>query len=48
MRIRALVIDDEPLARRTVRRFLKNHAEVEVVGESGDGVGRQPDSARES
>ena len=37
MSIRALVIDDEPLARRTVRRFLKNHPDMEVAGECGDG-----------
>jgi two-component system, LytTR family, response regulator len=37
MKVRALIIDDEPLARRTVWRFLKNHGEVEVAGECGDG-----------
>lgn len=35
--MRALVIDDEPLARRSVRRFLKPHADVEWIGECGDG-----------
>jgi two-component system LytT family response regulator len=35
--IRILVVDDEPLARNSVRRFLKNNAEVEVIGECGDG-----------
>ncbi len=37
MSIRALVIDDEPLARQSVRRFLKNHPDIEIVGECGDG-----------
>jgi two-component system LytT family response regulator len=35
--IRALVADDEPLARRGVRQLLAAHADVEVVGESRDG-----------
>jgi two-component system LytT family response regulator len=35
--MRALIIDDEPLARRSVRRFLKVHADVEWIGECGDG-----------
>lgn len=37
MSIRVLVVDDEPLARNSVRRFLKNNAEVEVIAECGDG-----------
>jgi two-component system LytT family response regulator len=37
MSIRALVVDDEPLARRAIRRFLGKHAGVEVIGECGDG-----------
>jgi two-component system, LytTR family, response regulator len=35
--IRLLIIDDEPLARRSVRRFLKSDPSVEVIGECGDG-----------
>jgi two-component system LytT family response regulator len=35
--IRALVVDDEPLARRTIQRFLGKNAGVDVVGECGDG-----------
>ena len=31
--IRTLIVDDEPLARKKVRNFLKPHAEFEVVGE---------------
>jgi two-component system, LytTR family, response regulator len=37
--IRALIADDEPLARQSIRRFLKNHSDVSVVGECGDGQG---------
>ena len=33
MSIRALIVDDEPLARQSVRRFLKSHPDIEVVGE---------------
>lgn len=37
MSIRVLIIDDEPLARRSVRRFLKNDPSVEVIADCGDG-----------
>lgn len=37
MRIRALIVDDEPLGRRGVLRFLKNDPEIEVVAQCGDG-----------
>ena len=37
MTIRALVVDDEPLARRTIRRFVGKNTGVEIVGECGDG-----------
>jgi len=37
MTIRALIIDDEPLARRGLLRLLKNDPEVELVAECGDG-----------
>ena len=37
MSIRALVVDDEPLARRTIRRFVGKNTGVEIVGECGDG-----------
>jgi two-component system LytT family response regulator len=37
MTIRALVVDDEPLARQSVRRFLKNHPDTCVLDECGDG-----------
>jgi two-component system, LytTR family, response regulator len=35
--IRTLIVDDEPLARRRVRRLLTGAASVEVIGECGDG-----------
>jgi two-component system LytT family response regulator len=37
MSIRALVVDDEPLGRRAIRRFLGKHVGVDVIGECGDG-----------
>jgi len=37
MSIRALVVDDEPLARQSVRRFLRYHADIQVIAECGDG-----------
>ena len=36
--IRALVIDDEQPARERLKQLLSAHADVEVVGEAGDGV----------
>ena len=35
--IRTLIVDDEPVARRRIRRLLKNEHDISVVGESGDG-----------
>lgn len=35
--IKALVIDDEPLARSIVLEYLKSYAEIEVLAECGDG-----------
>lgn len=35
--IRAVIVDDEPLARERVRMLLAKHADVAVVGEAGDG-----------
>ncbi|MGH3111915.1 MAG: LytR/AlgR family response regulator transcription factor [Gaiellaceae bacterium] len=36
-RIRALIVDDEPLARKRIQRLLKEEPDVEVVGECADG-----------
>jgi two-component system LytT family response regulator len=35
--IRALIVDDEPLARRALVRMLQEHGDVMIVGESSDG-----------
>jgi len=35
--VRALIVDDEPLARRAVRRLLDKHDDVEIIAECGDG-----------
>lgn len=35
---RALLVDDEPLARTRLRRLLDAHPDVEIVGEAGDGA----------
>ncbi len=35
--IRSLIVDDEPDARERVRRLLRLHEDVEVVGEAADG-----------
>ncbi len=37
MKIRALIVDDEPLARQRVRMLLDEEPDIEIVGESGDG-----------
>lgn len=37
MKIRALVVDDEPLARRSLCRLLDKSPGVDVIGEYGDG-----------
>jgi two-component system LytT family response regulator len=36
-KITALIVDDEPLARKFVRRMLENHSAVEIVGECSNG-----------
>ena len=36
-KIRALIVDDEPLARRGIQQLLASHADVDVVGECRDG-----------
>jgi len=38
MNIRALIVDDEPLARQRVRLLLGEEADVEIVGEAADGL----------
>jgi len=36
-KIRALIVDDEPLARDRIREMLKEHPEIEVIGEARNG-----------
>lgn len=36
-RLRALVVDDEPVARAGLRRLLEQDPDIEIVGEAGDG-----------
>ena len=36
-KIRALIVDDEPIARRGIRHHLRNSADVEVIGECANG-----------
>jgi two-component system LytT family response regulator len=38
MKIRTLIVDDEPLARERVRTLLGEEPDVDIVGECGDGV----------
>jgi two-component system LytT family response regulator len=37
VKIRTLIVDDEPLARERVKRFLKDERDIEVIGECGNG-----------
>lgn len=37
MTVRAVIVDDEPLARTRLRRLLAEHPAIEVIGEAGDG-----------
>jgi two-component system, LytTR family, response regulator len=37
-RIRTLIVDDEPLARKGVRQLLEEDPEVDILGECGDGL----------
>ena len=37
-RIRALVVDDEPVARSHLRALLEDRGDVQVIGECGDGL----------
>lgn len=37
-KIRVIIVDDEPLARKFIRRMLKDDSEVEIVGECVNGL----------
>jgi two-component system LytT family response regulator len=36
-KIRALIVDDEPLARKMIREFLRGDPSIDVIGEVGTG-----------
>ncbi|HYE15723.1 MAG TPA: response regulator [Pyrinomonadaceae bacterium] len=38
MKLRTLVVDDEPLARKRILRLLGDEPDVEVIGECSDGL----------
>jgi two-component system LytT family response regulator len=38
LKIRALIVDDEPFARERVRQLLDGDPEIEIAGECGDGL----------
>lgn len=38
MSIRTLVVDDEPIARHSIVRLLRDDADIELLGECGDGA----------
>src|SRR5215471_6781087 len=37
-KIRVLIVDDEPLARRKIRGLLKGDPDIEVIGECSNGI----------
>src|SRR5262249_41338887 len=47
MKIRTLIVDDEPLARERLRKLLEAEADIEIVGECGDGSDALAVSSRE-
>ena len=38
MKIRALIVDDEPLARQRILMFLRDEPDLEVIGECANGA----------
>ena len=38
MKIRALIVDDEPLARKRIKRLLADEPDISVIGECGSGL----------
>lgn len=38
MKIRALIVDDEPLARERIRNLLQDESDVEIAGECANGI----------
>jgi two-component system LytT family response regulator len=38
VKLRTLIVDDEPLARERIKRFLGDEGEIEIIGECGNGT----------
>ena len=38
VKLRTLIVDDEPLARERIKRFLRDEPEIEIIGECGNGA----------
>ena len=38
VKIRTIIVDDEPLARERVKRFLRDEKDIDVIGECGNGA----------
>src|SRR5690242_5281275 len=38
MKTRVLIVDDEPIGRRGIRRYLAKHNDIEIVGEAANGI----------
>ncbi len=38
MRIRTVIVDDEPLAIEVIEGYLKNFSDMEIIGKCGDGI----------
>ncbi len=38
MKTRALIVDDEPIARRVLREEIEQQSDMEIVGEAADGM----------
>ncbi|MGB7209725.1 MAG: response regulator [Pyrinomonadaceae bacterium] len=38
MKIKTLIVDDEPLARERVKRFLRDESDIKIIGEFGNGA----------
>ena len=38
MKIKTLIVDDEPLARERVKRFLRDVSDIRIIGECGNGT----------
>lgn len=48
MKMRTLIVDEEPIARRGLRNLLKAESDIEIIGECGDGVHALEDIAHKN